>query len=284
LLITEGNPTSSQGCYQVVPIEHHLYQVYHLTQLLLRVCFACRVLELMPSPLPCCETPEQLLPLLTWAVQLLQNPRVRESDAGARTLQLLVSKYLVGLGWTLTVAPHPAVAAAAAGAVLGASANADQVVAAAAAWLGSLSAQLRSQLMSAHADMAAASRHGLVHGPLLALKYTVEVLPWPMLASSSTHVSVVVSAAAAAACGLSSTAAAGVGCSSHGSSDQQQQQHYQEVVCGPASAVLHCWVADLVALLTTAADLVKPLLSAQVSSRWQLQDTKCPACACMVWM
>jgi hypothetical protein len=31
LLITKGNPTSSQGCYQVVPIEHHLYQVYQLS-------------------------------------------------------------------------------------------------------------------------------------------------------------------------------------------------------------------------------------------------------------
>jgi hypothetical protein len=27
LLITKGNPTSSRGCYQVVPVEHHLYQV-----------------------------------------------------------------------------------------------------------------------------------------------------------------------------------------------------------------------------------------------------------------
>jgi hypothetical protein len=221
-------------------------------------------MELMPSPLPGCETPQQLLPLLTWAMQLLQNPRVRESDAGARTLQLVASKYLVGLGWTLTVAPKPSVTAAgAAGAAVEAPASDGQVVAAAAAWLGSLTSQLRSQLMSAHADMAAASRHGLVHGPLLALKYTVEVLPWQMLASSSAQVSVVVSAAAAAACGLSSTAAASGGCGSNGSSDEQQL-YLGVVVCGPASAVLHCWVTDLVALLTAAADLVKPLLSAQV--------------------
>jgi hypothetical protein len=31
LLITKGNPISSRGCYQVVPIEHQLYQVYHLS-------------------------------------------------------------------------------------------------------------------------------------------------------------------------------------------------------------------------------------------------------------
>jgi hypothetical protein len=28
LLITKGNPTSSRGCYRVVPIEHQLHQVY----------------------------------------------------------------------------------------------------------------------------------------------------------------------------------------------------------------------------------------------------------------
>jgi hypothetical protein len=212
--------------------------------------------------------------LLSWALQLLQSPRVRESDAGARTLQLLVSKYLLGLGWTLTVGPEPSVAASAAAANAGAdaataaqcgkqqgssgssaAAGEVQVLQAAATFLSSLTGQLRSQLAAAQADVAAASRHGLVHGTLLCLKYTVEVLPWTTLASSSAaSISMHASAAAAAACGL----AGGV---SEGCNGQQGEV---VVVSGPVPCVLHCWVTDLAALLTAVADLVKPWLSAQV--------------------
>lgn len=243
----------------------------------------------MPAALPGCQTSQQLLPLLSWALQLLQSPRVRESDAGARTLQLLASKYLVGLGWTLAVAPEPCVIAPDTTVAAGASIPTDSsalvqpnwqqdskggisssssttreqlVVQAAATFLCSLTSQLRAQLAAANADMAAASRHGLMHGPILCLKYTVEVLPWSALASSRASISASVSAAAAAACGLSGSSG------SNGSSDDKAEV----VVCGPASAVLHCWVTDLVGLLTAVADLVKPLLSAQVS----LAGTSCP--------
>lgn len=243
----------------------------------------------MPSPLPGCSSPQQLLPLLTWALQLLQSPRVRESDAGARTLQLLVPKYLVGLGLGLTVWPQPAVdvdgvattrdSSAAGGAGGGGSSNEQQqqqLVQAAASLLGSLNNLLREQLLHAQADMAAASRQGLVHGTVLTLKYIAEVLPWSTLvnAINSCSISLCVPAAAAAACGLSGTPlqpeqqrggdsdVAGVTGGSSGACILQLV-----VVHGPASAVLHCWLVDLVGLLTDVAELVKPLLSAQVCFR-----------------
>lgn len=300
----------------------------------------CSVLELLPSPLPGCQTPGQLLPLLTWALQLMQSPRMSESDAGARTVQLLVSKYLLGLGWTLTAAPEVAVSSPAgsmeaagqvsthtpAGCmeaagqlstkvgtqqqdrgsstststhtggssvdsrVAGAVGEQQDRVQAVVTLLGSLSRLLRQQLASAKADITAASRHGLVHGTLLCLKYCVRVLPWAELASSGCTAALAVPAAVAAACGtagsssgsvaaiggssgsidsgaaaaavggsIGSSVAAAPGSSSGSGSDQQLV-----MVHGPAPVVLHCWVTDLVALLTEVADLVKPLLSAQV--------------------
>lgn len=232
----------------------------------------------MPSPLPGCTTPQQVLPLLQWALQLLQSPRVRESDAGARALQLLVLKYLAGLGWVLCVAPEPAVSSPAAAACQqepsaprlvrsrgwgagGGCASEQQLVQAAAAMLSSLSDLLRDQLARAEADMTGSSRSGLAHGTLLALKYVIEVLPWPALAASSCNVSMGTSAAAAAVCGLEDSSSC---CTPEPLSSSSTIGQPMVQVTGPASVVLHCWVTDLVGLLTSVADLVKPLLCAQV--------------------
>lgn len=43
---------------------------------------AAKVLLLLPSPLPGLASPQQLLPLLVWAAQLLDSPRQHEADAG----------------------------------------------------------------------------------------------------------------------------------------------------------------------------------------------------------
>jgi hypothetical protein len=236
-----------------------------------------------------------------------------ESDAGARTVQLLVSKYLLGLGWTLTAAPEAAVSTHTPAGCMEAAGQLTTTVStqqqdrgqAVVTLLGSLSTLLRQQLASAKADITAASRHGLVHGTLLCLKYCVQVLPWAEMASSSGSAALAVPAAVAAACGVAGSSsgsgiaaaaassssgsgitaasvggssgsgtagAAAVGSSSGsvtaaaatgGSSGSGQQL---VMVHGPVPVVLHCWVTDLVALLTEVADLVKPLLSAQVRS------------------
>ncbi|GLI68268.1 hypothetical protein VaNZ11_012623, partial [Volvox africanus] len=61
----------------------------------------------LPTPLPGLASAEQLTPLLTWATGLLWSPRARESDAGARLIKILYSKYVAGRGWRLQLHPVP---------------------------------------------------------------------------------------------------------------------------------------------------------------------------------
>jgi hypothetical protein len=253
----------------------------------------CSVLERLPSPLPGLEQPQQLQPLLSWALQLTHSPRVRESDAGARLLRLLLIKHVLGLKWRIQLYPEPLVqgaAVVAAGGEEGASSSAksssrkgaaaagdaDAHVHSVMCFLSSLTGQLRSQLVLAHTDLAAASRRGLVHGIVLALRYAADETPWARLASSSSTATATVSAAAAAAaaggsstalevqpvasstssCNGAAAAAAGVAGASSSA---------LVVVRGAALLVLRAWLADLFGLLTEAAQLAQPYLSAQVS-------------------
>jgi hypothetical protein len=145
-------------------------------------------------------------------------------------------------------------------------------------FLSSLTAQLRSQLALADTDLAAASRRGLVHDAVLALRYVADETPWAKLASSSSSstASATVSAAAAAAAAGSSElqvqpassnsssecagdAAAAAAAAAAGSGSRELV-----VVHGPVLLVLRAWLADLFGLLTEAAQLAQPYLSAQV--------------------
>lgn len=232
---------------------------------------ASDVLALLPAPLPGLETPGQVLQLLQWAARLQCSPRVRESDAGALALRLLVSRYLVGLGWSMQVAPEPTVTAPAdTGAAQGGGAAAPSssaLPAAVAGLLGSLTAQLRERLAAAHADMVAASKAGLLQSTLLALRYTADALPWPTLAVSTSCVSLVVSASAVAAADTSAQQQVEVSSSSSSTGDGGTAAGNDQqlvTVTGPAPAVLHCWMADLLQLLRQAAAVVLPLLCAQV--------------------
>jgi hypothetical protein len=276
------------------------------------------VLELLPSPLPGWCAPEELQQLLVWAVQLTLSPRVRESDAGARLLRLLYVKYILELGWQLQVHPVPqamrpqlaaapdaqegqqqqvlqgtAGAKSTAGKLAGGLAT-DLPVVSVVAFLSSLTGQLRMQVAAAKVDMAAASRCGLFHGTLLALRYVVEATPWPRLTSfNKDTVSVAVS----------STTAAGIvaAAQSHQQQQEQKQHHGSQQGCtdsvssppavsegggcdgaargapdgvvavsGLAGAVLQYWCDDLLGLLKEAAGLVQPVLCAQVTRRRQL--------------
>lgn len=58
-----------------------------------------------PSPLAGMETPAQLEARLCWAMELLRSPRVRESDAGALLIRLLIRKYVYGLKWEIHLSP-----------------------------------------------------------------------------------------------------------------------------------------------------------------------------------
>jgi hypothetical protein len=255
---------------------------------------SCSVLERLPSPLPGLEQPQQLQQLLSWALQLTLSPRVRESDAGARLLRLLLIKYVLGLKWRLQLYPEPSVQSPAAeseapgsSSVSGkqgraatakaAAAAADALVLSVMCFLSSLTAQLRSQLALAHADLAAASRRGLVHGVVLALRYVADEVPWAMLAGSGSTARATVSTAAAVAAGSrlevqpaassnGSSADAAAAAAEASSSSSSSSSGELVVVSGPALLVLRAWLADLFGLLTEAAQLAQPYLSAQVGS------------------
>lgn len=252
--------------------------------------YACSVLEQLPSPLPGLEQPQQLQPLLNWALQLTHSPRVRESDAGARLLRLLLIKYVLGVKWRLQLHPEPSVQGAAAAATKDASSSskrgaaaaavdADALVASVMCFLSSLTAQLRSQLALAHTDLAASSRRGLVHGAVLALRYVADETPWAKLAGSSSTASATVSAAAAAAAAAGSELQVQPASSSGNSNDAVNAaaaagsgSSELVVVRGPALLVLRAWLADLFALLTEAAQLAQPYLSAQVRTQQRMLD------------
>ena len=84
-------PASASGCYcTVVFLSHHLprpscMRGRHCSALSTqggqdRCC--AQVLAALPAPLPGLEGPDSLLPLLSWASQLLSSPKIVEADAG----------------------------------------------------------------------------------------------------------------------------------------------------------------------------------------------------------
>jgi len=156
---------------------------------------AARALSLLPIPLPGLETPAALLPLLVWARQLLLSPRMRESDAGARIVKLIFEDYVIRLGWRVTLWPEPSIQPPAAAVANGAPAPAaaggskqrlhPDGIHVAIAMLRSLCWKAEQQVDLATLDLAAACRHGLAHGPLLAIRYACEGLPWAAAAAAA---------------------------------------------------------------------------------------------------
>ena len=60
-----------------------------------------------PSPLAGVTSAEEFGARARWALRLLRSPRVRESDAAALLMRLLLRKYAVDLGWDVTLSPEP---------------------------------------------------------------------------------------------------------------------------------------------------------------------------------
>ena len=65
-----------------------------------------------PSPLAGVTSAEEFGARARWALRLLRSPRVRESDAAALLMRLLLRKYAVDLGWDVTLSPEPKATAA----------------------------------------------------------------------------------------------------------------------------------------------------------------------------
>ena len=66
---------------------------------------AFALLRRHPSPLAGLDTPARLETRLTWAMDLLHSPRLRESDAAALLIRLLIRKYAFDLRWDIQLSP-----------------------------------------------------------------------------------------------------------------------------------------------------------------------------------
>ncbi|GAQ83740.1 hypothetical protein KFL_001600100 [Klebsormidium nitens] len=127
-----------------------------------------------PTPLPGLEQLGTIEPVLAWAKGLVYSPRVRESDAGSLVLRLVFRKYVVELGWGLQLHPEPkAIVPETQGPL-----DAAQRGAAIVRYLECLNDWLEAEVVLGNRDLPGACEHSLVHGVLLATRYTMEELDW----------------------------------------------------------------------------------------------------------
>lgn len=126
--------------------------------------------------------------LVAWARNLLLSPRLRDADAGARLVRLVAEKYAARLGWRVLLWPEllvqPPGGAGAQGVGNGGSAGAPPMWGCVLALARSLAHEADRLAQLGQADAAAAARMGMAHGPLLAMRFIVDDLPWPTLAAA----------------------------------------------------------------------------------------------------
>ncbi|KAI5076112.1 hypothetical protein GOP47_0008177 [Adiantum capillus-veneris] len=146
---------------------------------------AFKILSSYPTPLPGYKSTIEVEKVVSWAMSLVNSPRVRESDAGALALRLVFQKYVVQLGWTIKLHPQPV---ATCPKLLK---NEDRAVnegIAIAEFLNSLNDWLESGIEEGEKNLVKACRHIFVHGALLSYRYTIEELDWKstsMIAAAS---------------------------------------------------------------------------------------------------
>ncbi|CAM6124686.1 unnamed protein product [Calypogeia fissa] len=131
---------------------------------------AYRILIQYPTPLPGLDSESNVEGLLKWAKDMVNSPRVRESDAGALAFRLIFRKYVVDLGWSVKVHVDPKVVIRTA-----AEAGAGEVTV---EYLQSLNDWLQWGIEEGEKDLLKACTHSFVHGVLLVLRYTVEEIDW----------------------------------------------------------------------------------------------------------
>ncbi|KAH7422985.1 hypothetical protein KP509_12G034300 [Ceratopteris richardii] len=136
---------------------------------------AFKILSAYPTPLPGCQTNDEVKTVLTWAMSLVNSPRVRESDAGALVLRLVFQKYVVQLGWILKLHPeHVAVLSQ----LQKDNEVGDNQSSAVATFLEFLNDWLEWGIVEGEKNLLKACRHSFVHGVLLSYRYTIEELDW----------------------------------------------------------------------------------------------------------
>ena len=141
---------------------------------------ASRVLCEFPAPLPGLQEAPQVTAVLAWAKSLLESARVRECDTGAWLVRILFKKYVVALGWGISL--HPLrVEAGSRGMADGDTPPTpalppapEEQTAKALALLRSAMGMIGACIADGRKDLRGACLSGLAHGSLLVVRYLVE--------------------------------------------------------------------------------------------------------------
>ncbi|KAM0055498.1 hypothetical protein Hdeb2414_s0006g00206891 [Helianthus debilis subsp. tardiflorus] len=121
-----------------------------------------------PTPLPGMLTTDMVKEVIIWAKHLVCSPRVRESDAGALTMQLVFRKYVLDLGWVVKPSSN----------YVSFCSQKPEVHSPVVEYVMSLIDWLRASVEMGEKDLSDACRNSFVHGVLLTLRYTFEELDW----------------------------------------------------------------------------------------------------------
>ncbi|MCO5604496.1 hypothetical protein L7F22_058663 [Adiantum nelumboides] len=136
---------------------------------------AFKILSSYPTPLPGYESAKNIEKVVTWAMSLVNSPRVRESDAGTLALRLVFQKYVVQLGWRFEL--HPQLVAVCPSLPKNKNGAVKEGIAIA-KFLESLNDWLECGIQEGEKNLLKACRHSFVHGALLSYRYAIEELDW----------------------------------------------------------------------------------------------------------
>jgi hypothetical protein len=160
------------------------------------------ILAYFPSPLPGYEEREVVEGLVQRGRELLFSPRAQENEAGARLLQLLMTKYCCGSpGWQLNLhnnssgddeRQHNTNTTNSTDTISPTNTQAD----AALRFIQDCCTMIDDAITNGHIDLFIGSTTFLAHGPLLLLKYLIPAFPWsyylsPSPSSSQQHYTIV---------------------------------------------------------------------------------------------
>lgn len=121
------------------------------------------ILLMLPSPIPGIESVDSVSQVLDWALRLLKSPRSVESDSGAKVLMVLFIKYVCECQWSVRLHPHLSCTILHEHGVEKHSLEME--------FVHDLISLSDIAFSEAEEDLASASKSGIAHGYLLALRY-----------------------------------------------------------------------------------------------------------------
>uniref|UniRef100_A0A7N0UB55 tRNA (32-2'-O)-methyltransferase regulator THADA-like TPR repeats region domain-containing protein n=1 Tax=Kalanchoe fedtschenkoi TaxID=63787 RepID=A0A7N0UB55_KALFE len=136
-----------------------------------------RILLHFPTPLPGIASHVMVQELMKWAKKLVISPRVRESDAGALTLRLVLRNYVLELGWTVRASNNMVCVHSRDETIKGSYEDSNSKLPLM-NYINSMIAWLNVVIEEGEKDLSEACKNSFVHGVLLALRYTFEEIDW----------------------------------------------------------------------------------------------------------